>query len=521
MIQRFTLAVVTLSVAAGAAASVTAIETISVTPSGSVGNAGAGNSALSADGRFVVFEAGASNLVVAPTTCCGQVYLRDRQTQTTELISKSTDGVTGGGGGRSFASDVTPDGRYVVYYSRATNLVEGDGSDNLDVFLRDREAGTTERISVSAEGGDADGDSRDCYISDDGRFVAFGSDATNLVADGFSVSGRSDVYVRDRQRGTTERVSRALSGAPDGAAMQPSISADGRVVAFESDASNLVANDRNALRDVFVYDRATQRTELVSVTTTGRQGKGDSSRARISADGRFVAFQSDAVNFGLKLTNSQIAVFLRDRALNRLEPVSLTAAGKLPDASSYAPVVSASGRFVAFHCDSPSLASPPSGHLQVYVRDRQARTTQRASATASGAGLEDDAGNASLSRDGRTVAFGSWSAQLAPNDTNYGFDVFVASMSYPDDAPVPVADAGPDRSVTGTGRRTRVVLDASASTDPARSPLKFAWFENGRRIASGPHPSVKFAVGVHSVWLVATDKRRLVGADEVLVSVAQ
>jgi Tol biopolymer transport system component len=327
------------------------------------------------------------------------------------------------------------------------------------------------------------------------------------------------VFVRDRQTGTTERISQPLSGAPDGFAMQPSMSADGRFVAFTSQATNLVTKDKNVKRDVFVYDRVAHRTDLVSVSSKNKQGNGESSAARISADGRFVVFQSYSSNFGLKLTNFQIGDFLRDRALNRLEPVSLTNAGELPFGSAYQPTVSADGRLVAFQCQGLTIADPPSGQLAVYVRDRQARTTERASGTASGFGIDDFAGPGSLSRDGGTVAFLSRSAQLAADDTNVATDIFASEMTFPPAAPVPVAHAGPDQNVVATGKKTKVTLDASLSTDPSSSPLKFAWFESGKKIATGAHPKLKLTPGAHSIWLVATDKKKLVGADEVLVVV--
>jgi Tol biopolymer transport system component len=183
-----------------------------------------------------------------------------------------------------------------------------------DVFVRDRVTGRTERVSVATGGTQGNGASDRPSISADGRFVAFDSNATNLVAG--DTNGRLDVFVRDRVTGTTERLTQGNSDS-----FSASISADGRSVAFESSATNLVAGDTNGFRDVFVFDRVTGATELVSVATDGTQGNGQSDRPSISADGRFVAFGSSATNSSASSatnlvagdTNSHSDVFVRDR----------------------------------------------------------------------------------------------------------------------------------------------------------------------------------------------------------------
>ncbi len=272
----------------GATASVGSVELISVTPAGGFADGESDAPALSADGRFVVFESFASNLVAAGGGAVKQIIVRDRQTHTSEMASVTPLGAPGNS--FSFAPSVTPDGRYVVFDSVATDLVPGDANAKRDVFLRDRVLGTTERISVSATGGDADGDSQEATVSDDGRFVAFDSYATNLVAG--DTNATSYVFVRDRQSGTTERISRAVSGEPDNYSQLPQISADGRFVAFRSSATNLVAKDTNGVADIFVFDRVTQRIERVNVSNAGKQANDESLLARISADGRFVVFES-------------------------------------------------------------------------------------------------------------------------------------------------------------------------------------------------------------------------------------
>jgi hypothetical protein len=210
---------------------------------------------------------------------------------------------------------VSAHGRYVAFASQATNLVPGDTNGFGDVFVRDRLSGTTERVSLDSGGAQGNSASYDPSISADGRFVAFVSDAINLVPG--DTNGKPDIFVRDRQSGRTERISVNSAGAQgDDQSAIPSISADGRFVAFASQATNLVPGDTNGLMDVFVHDRLSGLTERVSVDSFGAQGNGISALfgLSISADGRFVAFESYASNLVHGDTNGYEDVFVHDRS---------------------------------------------------------------------------------------------------------------------------------------------------------------------------------------------------------------
>jgi Tol biopolymer transport system component len=231
-------------------------------------------------------------------------------------------------------------------------LVAGDTNFADDVFVRDRQADTTERVSISSTEEQANASSGAAAITPDGRFVAFSSAATNLVA-GDVEDSATDVYLRDRQAGTTEGISTVQP--PSGIVLHsgaPSLSADGRLVAFQSWESNLVPGDTNGRFDVFVLDRVSGTVERVSVSSTGVEGNNDSTGPSISADSRLVAFTSDADN-----------------------------------------LVAGDGNF----------------DVDVFVRDRQTQTTVRASVATDGTetGFELGSGNASLSADGQAVAFQS------------------------------------------------------------------------------------------------------------------
>jgi Tol biopolymer transport system component len=242
-----------------------------------------------------------------------------------ERVSVSTAGTQGDGASTYCA--VSGDGRFVAFLSAADNLVAGDTNGHVDVFVRDRQLGTTERVSVSTAGAQADADCLGPAISADGRFVVFSSAATTLVP--ADTNGKLDVFVHDRQTGITERVSVSSAGVQgDNNSAFPSISGDGRFVAFWSAATNLVSGDTNAHSDVFVHDRQTGVTERVSVSSAGVQADGDSLVSpAISADGRFVAFYSSATNLVPGDTNAQADVFVGDRQLGTTERVSVSSAG--------------------------------------------------------------------------------------------------------------------------------------------------------------------------------------------------
>ena len=215
--------------------------------------------------------------------------------QTTERISVGLEGEDANG--YSSTSALSAEGRFVAFTSRASNLVAGDDNGAADIFVYDRQTGTTERVSVGLEEENANDRSYTPALSADGRYVAFWSFASNLVPE--DTNEEPDVFVYDRQTGTTERVSIGLEGEEaNGDSGGPSLSADGRHVAFWSEASNLVPGDTNGYRDIFIYDRQTGTTERVSVGLEGAEANRLSTLPALSADGGSVAFQSTSVELG-------------------------------------------------------------------------------------------------------------------------------------------------------------------------------------------------------------------------------
>ena len=281
---------------------------VSVSSFGEQGDETSVQPGISADGRFVVFRSASTNLVTPTDYGESDIFVRDRQLGTTERVSVSSAGDQSDGYSGNPA--ITPDGRYVAFESQATNLVAGDGNGVDDVFLRDRQLGETIRVSVDSGGNEDDGASRYPSISANGRRIAF---QTNDALDPGDGNGATDVYVRDLDEETTRCVSVNSDGVEGaGISGRAFISADGRFVAFESNADNLVAGDSNGQSDVFVHDLDTGTTTRVSVSSDGSQATGGGSIVPVlSADGSWVAFGSTATNLVSDDFNAASDIFLR------------------------------------------------------------------------------------------------------------------------------------------------------------------------------------------------------------------
>jgi hypothetical protein len=398
---------------------------VSVSTGGMQGNEGGSLFPfISATGRFVAFESTSSNLVLGDTNGL-DVFVHDRDTGQTTRVSVSSLGSPGNNS--SYSGPLSADGRFVAFRSWASNLVPGDTNGAQDIFVHDRQTGETTRVSVSSSGAQGNGDSWfQVCLSDDGRFVGFMSYASNLVPG--DTNGALDIFVHDRQTDQTTRVSVSSSGTQgNGPSWFPSISADGRFVAFNGGASNLVGGDTNGLYDAFVHDRQTGQTTRISIASSGAQSNGDSwNPTSISADGRFVAFNSEASNLVVGDTNGFQDAFVHDRQTGQTTRVGVSSSGAQGNSHSYCTAISADGRSVAFFSEASNLVvGDTNGFEDAFVHDRQAGQTTRVSVSSSGAQTNGSSGTSnSISSDGRSVPFYSVASNLVPGDTN-GWDIFV------------------------------------------------------------------------------------------------
>ncbi len=399
---------------------------VSVGPGGTEGNGFSGGSALSADGRWVAFGSAASNLVVGDTNGEVDVFVYDVHTATTTRVSVGPGGIQGSG--RTYTFSISGDGRLVAFESDASNLVVGDTNNRVDVFVYDRLTGTTARVSVGLAGAQANDESNVPVISTDGRWVAFTSWASNLVELDWNTI--SDVFVYDRQAGTTTRVNVGPGGEQvNSGSGWPAISTDGRWVGFTSSANNLVAGDTNGEEDVFVRDLATGTTTRVNLGPGGTQANGGNignSVPAISADGRWVAFVSDAGNLVPGDTNGMDDAFVHDRQTGTTTRVSVGVGGGQGNGGSSFPGISADGRWVTFSSSASNLVpGDANGAEDVFVLDQWTETTTRVSVGSGGAEGNGASLGPAISADGRWVAFPSFASNLVAGDANGWSDVFV------------------------------------------------------------------------------------------------
>jgi len=427
---------------AAAAASPDGTTTLeSVSTEGAQANLYSYAAAISGDGRYVVFNSDGTNLVPHDTNQRTDAFVRDRRTGVTTRISVSTTGAqaqaTSNPFGGSHATAISADGRYVVFRSDAPNLARHDTNRAQDIFVRDLIAHTTRRVSVSTPGVQANGRSDEPTISADGRYVAFSSTATNLARG--DTNGASDIFVRDRATGVTRRVNLSSRGRQANADCNaPQLTRHGRYVVFSSPASTLVSGDTNGLSDIFVRDRVTGVTRRVSVANSGAQASESSTHTGsnapgISAGGRYVSFHSDAANLVSGDTNGVFDIFVRDRVVHTTRRVSVGATGRQANAESLGPaMISGNGRYVAFASLADNLvAGDVNGITDVFIRDLSLRTTFIGSLASDGTQGNDGSVPAALSPDGRSLAFSSWAGNLVSNDRSPGPDVFVREQSPP------------------------------------------------------------------------------------------
>jgi Tol biopolymer transport system component len=346
---------------------------VSVSSDGNWAQVGAWRTAISPDGRWVAFETHSTDLDPAATTLVNRVYLHDRVTGQLELISVTPGGL--GATKNAGVASVSEDGLFVAF-AGGDELAPGDSNGKTDILVRDRAAGTTELVSVSSDEVQANADSLDSSISADGRYVAFDSAADNLVAgDG---NGKTDVFLRDRLTGQTTRLSVATGGGEaNGHSSNPALSLDGQHVAFESNATNLDPFAANGATHIYVHDVATGVTERVSIALDGGPLLLQAANPGLSADGRIVSFDSWSNNLVVGDTNATNDVFAHDRDTGATTRVSVSSTGA--QANDYSGMIFNS----------------------------------------------DGADEHTISADGRFVVYSSEATNLVPGDSNVREDLFV------------------------------------------------------------------------------------------------
>jgi len=417
---------------------------VSVSSTGREANDASFTPAISADGRWVAFSSDASNLVPDDYNHRRDIFLRDLDAGRITRISVSSRGQQANAD--SYNPSVSGDGRFVVYDSFASNLVDDDDNGKGDVFLYDRLSATTTLISRGLDGHPAAGQSGFAAITADGNTVAFESTAPNIVA-GPPGPG-TQIYTWDRRTGAFELITRSWTGGAAGASSgAPSVSADGRYIAFASASDTLVPGDYNQADDVFVRDRKLGMTQRVSVNSAGGEANGKSAAPSISADGRLVAFESTATNLlgtdplpqnlprlpqgptgpGRGSGRTFVGdVFVHDLTSGQTRRVNVASEGTEANAESYGAAISGDGRWVAFVSLASNLVPGKSnGAREVFVHDLQTGTTERVCVGLGGLACNKLSITPSLDRNGDRIAFASEATNVVAGDHNLDADIFV------------------------------------------------------------------------------------------------
>jgi len=387
---------------------------------------------ISADGRFVVFRSYATNLVAGDTNNEVDLFQKELATGITKRLNVATNGtqVTGA----IFGYSVSSDGRYVVFSTSAPGLVVGDTNGFSDIFLRDTVNNTTTRISSGINNALTDGGSFYPTISSDGRYIAYESLAINLVAG--DTNAIRDVFVYDRTMTTTTRLSVGISGAQaNGQSYNAAISGDGSAIAFFSAATNLVTGDTNAVGDVFVRNIVAGTTTIVSVSTGGTFGDDISGTndIAISQNGKVIAFDSIATNLVVGDTNARLDVFVRDITVSASPTttrISIGTRGVQGNGISYLDVITPDGQSILFDSNSTNFVSDDTNNdFDVFLYNRTTGTAIRVSLGVGGVEGDNESSFADISADGSRLVFASFATNLVPDDTNGFIDIFLRTLT--------------------------------------------------------------------------------------------
>ena len=445
------------------------IRLISRADDGDPGNGGSGGPSVSRDGNLIAFSSSASDLVgLRDDNGASDVFVFDRRTKETTRVSNALDG--GPTDDDSYGAEISADGRYVVFLSRASDIVPIDTDGELQAYLYDRVEETTTLVTHNAAGEAANDDTTQVAIDGDGSLIAYVSDASNLAQD--DTNGVADVFLHSVGFGT-----KLITREPDGDVVDESsngvdISDDGKVIAIGSYASDLVPADWNGSSDVFTLDRTTDEWTLISRDPQGLSGDGNSYQPVISPDGGFVAFASNAdLAEGEDDDNFIEDVYLYNRAKGQLELISLGMDGTAAETESYPEAVSRKARAVTFSTESEDVVpGDDNGTEDVFLRSRGGGITL-VTKIEDGSPGENGGSNSAMDRRANIVVFASSSWDFVPDDDN-GQDgrLRLPPTLRKDPAPRIPGPAVGDRDLTARAEAAAGGLGPPRSSPPRRCP---------------------------------------------------
>lgn len=388
------------------------------------------NPSISGTGRYVAFISSGTNLVAGDTNGAGDIFVRDRQRGSTERVSISSTGQQANQGGAD--PMISTNGRYVTFWSGSPDLVSGDTNNAGDIFVHDRELRTTTRVSVTSSGAQIAGVWGAPAISGDGRYVVFMSSAAGVVAG--DANGTYDVFLHDRNTATTRLISKNSQGNPgNGASVSPWISSDGSTVVFESDATDLGPSDGNANRDIYSHGIGSGVTRRVSIGMSGADSNGWNANPVVSSDGRYVSFDSTASNLVPNDTNALHDVFVYDHIEGDMVRASVSPQGQQSNGTSLDAYISGNGRWVSFYSTADNIHGGPdnNGGPDIFVHDIFSGYTVKLSFGCNGNDCTQESNGGSynpVTDDGSVVAYESDATNIDYSDTTPYRDIFTADI---------------------------------------------------------------------------------------------
>ncbi len=464
------------------------ITRVAIASDGTVGNLNSSAPSISSDGRYIAFVSSANNLVSGDDNGVADIFVHDRETRQTALVSIASESAFSNGA--SSEPSISFDGRYIAFVSLGTNLVNGDTNTVADVFVYDRGTGETSLVSVASNGTPSNGNSSAPSISSDGRYVAFASESTSFF-DQDNNRG-SDVFVHDRQTKKTTLISITPLGYTGySPSSLPSISADGRYIAFQSLANNLNDEDADPLNplsrafDVYVHDIVTGKITLASIGLDGKQSKYAGWKPSISANGRYIAFATTVDSAVIGGTTS--AIFVYDQITRQSTYVSVASDGR--EAANFIadrPSISSDGRYVAFSLPGKNLdvlVEDNRGSFDVFVHDQRTYETRMVSLSLNGAPGYGNSRYPSISGDGHYIAFQSDADDLVEEKTS--LDVLT-------DVYLQYQQRGDVNLATISGR-----LIDTIGTPVADAPITASFGQTTRTDASGYYTFTDVVSGTH------------------------
>lgn len=402
------------------------VEDISVNSNGYPLDNESRHAVMNFDGKLIAFGTQASNVTPFDTNKTIDIVLHDSENNSTDILSGHTPRSNDSSGD---ITSLTQDGRYVAFYSSASNLVQGDTNDKDDVFVRDTIDNTIERVSIATDGTQGNSTSKNPSISSDGRYVVFQSFADNLTS--YDTNNKYDIFLHDRKLRTTICVSKKRNGSESfDNSENPTISADGNFVLFKSYEA-LDDADTNGKEDIYVHNLTNGVTELVSIASDGGIGDGASTAASISGAGRYITFASLATNFSpITSTVNRSNIFIRDRQNGVTTLISPDYTGSEASGNSLVPSISENAKFVVFQSTATDLlsVSDTNNKTDIFLYNRLTDSMKRVTNATDGSQSNEDSlltYGLSINEDGRYLVFRSGASNLVDNDTNGVYDAFL------------------------------------------------------------------------------------------------